>query len=414
MPKSGHPRLTKELLCGGLAVAAFAACSSPAAAQTAGAPGQQTANGRLFDLTLSARALYDSNVARGTAVAADVRGISNSDTIYTTDAVLNAAHRIGPLSGFLQATVGYESYEKNHALNGGRYGFNGGAIGKLGPCGGSLYDQFSRRQSDLRDLNLAVTRNTETDNAVGLTIDCSPLAGITAGVTGVLATTRNSTPIVPDSNSDQFSVFAGYTNTVLGTLNLTGQYQEISYKNRGPLVALTLPGVTIYGAGVQYQRPIGARLHGSIGVSYIKADSDAGSAGGFSGTSANAALTYQPTSRLQAELNYARNISATLQLGSSYMVNNAANLRVRYTLSPRLAVAAGGAWNHRDYRGAVNPLLFVGVSRDETKSVFGSVTGKLGRKIDLSLDATYEDRKTDLPIFDYHGYRVGLSASAHF
>ncbi len=85
-----------------------------------------------------------------------------------------------------------------------------------------------------------------------------------------------------DSNSDTFSGNIGVGILRPGQVSLTGSYSTIGYPGRrsGHSRGSSIPpqflstGVHTYRVGISLTRPIGTRLNGTFGVSYLHADAD--------------------------------------------------------------------------------------------------------------------------------------------
>jgi predicted porin len=124
-------------------------------------------------------------------------------------------------------------------------------------------------------------------------------------------------------------------------------------------------------------------------------------------------LTYTVNPRLDLNLSYHRSVDTSLVQGVDYTLDEAFDLSANYRLSPRISASLGARTQKRQYQGVQVPSAVI-ISHDETKTVFGSVSLKVGLKSELALDARYEERNANPTLFSYTGYRVGLTASTHF
>ena len=118
-------------------------------------------------------------------------------------------------------------------------------------------------------------------------------------------------------------------------------------------------------------------------------------------------------SRINASLQFAREVQPTIQLGSTFTIVDDLQLNVRYKLSSRLSVGGGGELHQIDYRGVTTALPNL-ITSDKTDALFANIGLKIGRSGNLVLDGRWEHRNTNLTIFDYTDYRVGITASQSF
>lgn len=360
--------------------------------------------GRLLTFSVRAGALYDSNAAQGTE---DVRGLSKSDVVYTVDGAIQAVRRLGTFDVFLQGGAGYVEHSRNDALSSSRVNLQGGVTKRFGQCGASVYDHVEHRQTDLRELNVRVTQNRQTDNTLGVNLECAPAASLRASLAGAFTTTRNSEAgSVPESDVEKVTAALGYARSGLGSIEVTGRYEGINYLQDPTLPRLLQPAdVIIRGVGLAYQRPIGARLSGRGEVSHVEVRA----IDRFSGVASDVEFTYRPSRRLELIVRYQRDIAPTLQTGSSFVVNTGWRTEAVYKISPRTVVNISASRTENRYRNLV--LVFSSPSRDEMTTIFTSIQTKLGRRVDVELSAAYDKRDTNVASFDYSGYKVGIFLS---
>ena len=388
----------------------MAAWASSAAAQVPGL----TSGGRSATLQVRARATYDTNVARGNSVVAAARNVRKDDILYAPSAKVDVVWPVGRQSVFLQGTAGYEFYQYNKKLQREQIALTGGATGSAGPCQGTLTGGYSRRQSDLADLTLLVTKNTQEATTVGVQTSCL----IGGGVGGNLSVQRvhlTNSATVGVVNSDVTSVQTGlsYQNRALGAVSLIAGYSEANYGGQPGILLATNLGFTTRSLGVSYSRPIGTRLQGQAAFSYSTVESSGAAGQSHVGLTGSAALSYRASSRLNATLSYQRSIAPSILQGSSYNLQQSLALDARYTVSSRVTAGAGASWSKRNYRG-VAPAASSLIVDDDLKAVFASLQLSVGRNASLGLDARREVRNTNLTIFDYTAYRVGITATQSF
>jgi hypothetical protein len=408
--------LLKSIGIAGLVIAP-AACltATPASAQSfPGTPGEL--GGRTVTIEASARALYDSNVARGSSAVAGVRDLREDDITYTPAVAVNVVLPVARSAVFLRGSVGYDFHQYNTILDRERIGLSGGVASSVGPCGGTLNAGYSRQQSDQQDLELTVTKNTQEVISGGLQISC-PIGPTISPFFGVQAASTENSASDGVANSDLITYSGGvsYINKLIGTLNLFASYGETSYKEpRGATIINRNSDFNNLQVGVSISRPIGARLSGRATFSYSRAEvEDDLASDTYTGFSGSGALTYRVNPRSEVTVSYERSTNPSVQEGSAYTLLSAIQVQGGYRLSNRLRASLGARWSERSYRGDIiaSPTR---IADEDTRSVFGSLHTTLGRDTRLTLDARYEDRNTNLTIFNYDAYQVGLTATRSF
>ena len=390
--------------------AAMAVCASPAAAQIPGL----SSGGRSANLQIRARATYDTNVARGNSVVAAARSVRKDDILYAPSAKVDVVWPVGRQSVFLQGTAGYEFYQFNKKLQREQIALTGGGTGSAGPCQGVLTGGYSRHQSDLADLSVLVTKNTQESTTVGAQASCSIGGGVGGNLSVQRAHLTNSSS-VGVVNSDVTSVQTGlsYQNRALGAVSLIAGYSEANYGGQPGILLATNLGFTTRSLGVSYSRPIGTRLQGQAAFSYSTVESSGVAGKSNVGITGSAALSYRASPRLNATLSYQRSIAPSILQGSSYSLQQGLAFDAHYTVSSRVTAGLGASWSKRNYRGVV-PAASSLIVDDDLKAVFASLQLSVGRNASLGLDARREVRNTNLTIFDYTAYRVGITATQSF
>src|SRR6185503_18400670 len=158
-------RIDKALL---LAAAGLIVNAAPALAAGVAIP---AADAPPINVQLGIR--YDSNVAASNGALASSRGLQQEDEIFSPAVAVNYSKQLGSLAFFTQGTLGYDFYANNDVLNRERIGVLAGVSTQLSGCQLTPRTSYMRRQSDLQDLNVGVTKNTQEDVSVGLDVVCN-------------------------------------------------------------------------------------------------------------------------------------------------------------------------------------------------------------------------------------------------
>lgn len=408
--------LFKSLGIAGLIVAP-AACLAATPASAQGFPGTPAALGaRAVTFNAMGRVKYDSNLAGGASTVAGARDLHKGDVIYTPNLQVNLVLPVAGRATFLRGGVGYDFHEYNTILDSERIDLVGGVATGLGPCGGTLSGGYARRQSDQQDLDLVVTKNTQETISGSLQASC-PLGRSLAPFFGVQAarTDNSSAQNVANSESISYSAGLSYSNKAIGVVNLFVSYGESSYDEPSTgLPANRNPGFNNLQAGASIARPIGSRLTGSASIALSRVEVDDPQVGdGYTGITGSGALSYQVNRRLNLSVGYDRATNPTLQEGSSYQLSSSLQISAGYQVSSRLRASLGARWSERSYRGELGTAS-TRITDEDNRSVFGSLATTLGRDIGVTLDARYEDRNTNLTIFNYDAYQASLTVTKTF
>jgi hypothetical protein len=371
----------------------------------------QGAGGRLFTLDVNGRVTYDSNIAGGQNLLADVKGLHKDDILYQPSVSISLDLPMARQALFINGYVGYDFHQYNENLNGGRVNLTGGGLARVGPCSGTGTLGYAISQSDQAFLPLDVVKNLQTVASAGLQVRCtSGRIGEFVGVQDISAS--NSAHGLVDSNTASVNGGFYYQNRALGDLSVYGAYSSTDYDSNNDPALPPTPGFRTYSVGVSLARPIGARLKGSAGISYETAKSRDGTGSSFSGLGAQGSLEYRVSPRLQATLLFSRDIQPTIQQGSNFTIVQLVEVDGSYRISSRISAGLGASWNNVDYRGSL--LLPTSVTSDRIQAIYGNASIRLGRRASIAFDVRRDTRNTNLTLFDYTDYRVGVTATQSF
>jgi hypothetical protein len=405
-----------------LALTSLAPCI--ARAQMSGAPGPAPVpganGGQPLTIGVQERTTYDSDAARSSGQAAELRGLQSGDVIWSPSVTVayispNPRRGIG-LTGYF----GYDYYQKNHGLSREHIDVAASGVETFGRClvGGQL--AYDRGQSGLEDLTLLVTKNTIQTYTVAVNETCISGAGLTESVQVNHSAATNTAATLIDYDTSGVSGSVGFANRAVGNVSLVVNYSKTDYKNPPTPLLGTPNGLSVTGVGVQISRPIGSRLAGTAAVFYSTSHVDLGASAtpgqnsSFNGLTANAGLTYRVGPRLQLSADVGRNVSATIRQGAAFAIENRADLAANYTLSSRINIKLDTSWSKETFRGLDTLLVQTAPDRVELWTAGGAVSFKLGRKSALTADVHHEESRTDLALFNFKSDRVSLTISTSF
>lgn len=393
-----------------LAAAVAALTGSPAVAQET----------RRLDFGVRAKVVHDTNFARSSKAEADLRGVSQDDTIFTPSMTFDLFVPVSRQSFFLTGAAGYDFHQKNDHLDRERYAVDGGVNSRVGPCSPSLVGSYARSQSDLQDVTLLAPENTLQTTTITAALSCQREPGLGANIAMTKGWADNSNPIQAQSDNESSSVTGGisYARPRLGVLQIFASHQEIDYNNRD----VSLPGSNGYGVwagGASFERKLGARIEGIVSLSYSSVEQNGvvlpGAASTFEGWTYGLDLGYRPTERLKTRLELHREIAPSTRVGRAYTVRERAAISADYELGARLVLGAGFQVIDEAYEGLI-PVAGPGIilSDSRTNVVYGSLTFRQSKRLSLQFDVSRQERETNSPLYDYTSNRVGLTANVAF
>jgi hypothetical protein len=388
-----------------VALLCVAACATPAVAQ------------RRLDLGVTATALYDSNVARANDEQALARGLVQEDFRFTPAATLDMfIPAVGRHGVFANGFAGYDFYARNTRLNRERIELRSGLNLRFAQCRSDIFGSLSRRQSELGDITLGPTDNSETLRSVTFEGRCERPTGLNPRFSLFYEEGRNSEERRRRSNLDRFRAEAGlgYSNVALGTFGIFGRYQDARFPERPFLIGGMIgeDGFEAYTVGVSYERQIGTALRGLVEAGYITVEPDRPDLPQFDGLTARAELLFNPLGRLTGRLEAAREVDSSNRIDVSYFVENRIQGSLEYRISPATIAEAGLAYRDREFEGASQSDL--SITQEETKSVFAALTMQLTPKVSLRFEAEHEERTTDNDLFDYQSTQLGVTTALKF
>ncbi|MBT9471366.1 MAG: outer membrane beta-barrel protein [Pseudomonadota bacterium] len=374
---------------------------------------------RRLDFGAHASVFHDSNVARTDETLAAQRGIEPEDVIFTPSLRFDLLLPISRQSFFLNGTAGYDFHRENNQLDSERFNVSSGLNGQLGPCRGTLMGGYTRAQGDLQDLTLINPENTREVTSVNANVSCARPTGLGLQLSAGHEWANNSNVLQAQSDYESSSGQVGvtYGRPTFGVLTVFAQRQRTEYDNRIGLGST--PGYDMTAAGVSFERRLGARIEGTLSLSYSWVDpltSAPGGAGEYTGTTYGADFVFRPTERLETLFTYERSIVPSTRIGKLYDIQEDLRLEARYQLGARFQVGLGGRMLDSTSEGStlvgVNPGLLLTDSR--TKVMFGSLTFKQSQRTSIRLDVSREEREANIPTYEYSTTRVGLTADVAF
>lgn len=410
--------------CAILAGVASAVAAWPAAAQIANPTAildsldfGGVANRLIF--TPSVDVAYDSNVARSNNTVAITRGLTPADEIYSPSLAVDILQPVGRNSVFAAGTLGYNFYDHNSVLNREALSLNGGANLQAGRCRATLSGGYARRQNSLEDETGRQVQDTFDAPSVSLNASCGGDHGFSPVFTVAENWTNNSIPSFQTSNLQTFSASGGlaYKSATLGVASLFGQYSKTDFPNRvlPTATGLVHDSYESEGGGVRYERMLGARIQGTVALSYTHIDTALSTGPAFSGLTYDADLTYRASSRLGFHGSFGRDVLPTNLLNAAFRVQTTELVEANYSAGQRLTFNLGASSRDAQVEGSALALAPPGqdLTEDNDRAIYSSATYAL-RKISFRVSVRNDRRTTNLSEFNYWDTRADFSVSATF
>lgn len=392
------------------------------AQQQVGAPSADSTRGGAASaernsITLGVTARYDSNVARiGDNAPVNPVQAQGEDIRVGPYLSIDFARNVGRHQIGLQSTLGYDFYVRNSQLDSERISVDPYVSLDLPVCDVLVSGGVNRRQSDLGDLVFfgaidpaTATENRETNVRATGQITCGDTYGLRPTFTAEYREGENSNPLRRFSNFNSTRIQPGvsYAGPALGEISLYAVRTETELPNQVVAPGIN-SGYVLRGAGVSYRRSIGTRLTFDGSVSYVDLQ-PRGSAQSQEGLNTAINLTFVAGPRLQLVAFANRAFTSSLNSNASYEINEAYGLTANYAVNDRLRLRAGGSVSPRSYFYDVTPIGPFITSQTQ-HDIFAGATYNLNRRMSLTFDTGYQNRRADTFDFDYDNYfaAVGL------
>jgi hypothetical protein len=414
--------VSPQLAFAGLATLAVASLG-PTLAKAQGIDGGApvSVGGAEKPLTIGVQAVtsYDSNPARGSTLAGEIRDVRGDEVIFSPSVTVGYSHSVGLQGLALRGVFGYDKYTRNSDLSAEHIEFSAAANRAVGGrCSVNGAFNYNRGQSNLEYVTVNVGKNVIQTYGLNAGQSCATGTGLNESLSVNHSSTHNSASDLVDFNSIGVSGSLGYSNDVVGNVSLVASYTKTNYVDIPQFSLATPSSLGATSIGVQVSRPIGARLSGSAAVFYTHSTQDQRSSlpvengSSYSGVTASASLSYLVSPRLNLTAQLARDVSGSIIQDVGYAITNSAGLTAGYTVSSRISANLGVNWSRNSYRGRGELLPLTTPDWQETSDIFGGVSMKVGNRAAVSLDVRHERGNSDIDLYDYSSNRVSLTVSA--
>lgn len=424
-------------------VAVACVLAVPAAAQSLGSPGLPGGAPAVADglsLNASGEVLYDSNLLR-TSSSDVIAGAAHKDDFrYSPELSATYGRSTGRLALAVNGLVGRDFFQYNRNLDRDRYQGGGSLTYHSGSsCQVAVDGNYSRRQAGIRNDGAgvdtsgipaddvgAVIDNVLTSTTYGANAGCgSPTGRLTFGGGYVHSALNNGAPSrqFGNSDSDTYSGNVGVGILQPGQLSLNGSYTTIAYPDRGSLIVngvqLYASGIKTYRVGLSFSRPIGTKLSGTIGLSYLHSD-PVGGQSAYNSPAYTLAVNYAASQRLNFILTGSRDVLPSVTAGALFRVVDQVLFTGTYELGSSISVSANVGLIGNQYKGAfaIGGSGVEGgsepVRHNDTTTTAGLSLSYAPRSLyDVTLDVTRSNRTSDPSLFSYTSTRASITLAIH-
>lgn len=368
-------------------------------------------------VTVQFSSTYFSNIAGSSAAFAGLRGIKREDIVYDPTVLANLVEPTGGVTLFLMGQAGYDIHQRNSILDRERIDLQAGADTQLNVCDTTVTGSWGRHQSDVMDLSLGVTKNTQQNLSAELSATCNQEGQIVPSASISQTWATNSAFLYNGQDYHSFSAngSVAYKAGSFGAISLIGSYTQTAYPHRLFVVGFgpQSDGYNLYSGGLHYERAFGATIQFGASVSETSLSQNNGLGKGFSGITYDANISYNPTPRLSFTADVNRASTPSYYLNADYSVNQKYSGEVDYRLTSRLKAALGAVQTHNNFAGAAL-VAGTNILAQTYRSFYGSLAFNATPTFSVSLNAGQDQRHSDVVGYNYSGGHVGLALSKSF
>ena len=164
---------------------------------------------------------------------------------------------------------------------------------------------------------------------------------------------------------------------------------------------------------MSFARPIGTKLSGQFGVSYLHSD-PVGGFGAYSSPAYTLGLNYMLSQRVAFTLSGSRDILPSTSAGALFRVVDQVLLGANYSLGQSISLDANVGFTANQYKGAF-AIIGEPVRRSDTTASAGlGITYAPRSLYDVTLNVNQTLRRSEPSTFNYSSTRVGLTLALHY
>lgn len=362
-----------------------------------------------FDLSVAVVESYDSNILR----FGEQRTSDPTDNLSIAPRVtVDYSHRFARQRLFANGYAGYVWNDRFQFLNRQDIALTGGADVRAGPrCRATVTASVYQAQSDLEDLG-AVIRNVATAQDYSVQTSCPRPAGFyPAGSASFYRVDNSERRRERDQQTREARIGIAYRRPSLGDAQVFASFAAIRRQRR----VVTADGPTqdvtqVRSYGLRLTRDVGTRINARGEVAYTTADPEIEGIPSFSGVTYALDMSYTPISRFVLTAGVGRSVSGRGNLGTSYIVQRAADLGARLSISRRTSFGAGFRLAERAFQGEDSVFQLRPRGKDTQLTATADARYRLAQPITLELSGRYRQRDAENDFYNYDSFAATLSA----
>lgn len=399
-------------------------CASAGAAFAQNMPTQMTntASKRTTEVRFDVVGLYDSNIAHSSSAEATRRGLELHDYTLRPNLHLNIIQPIGRQTLFIAGDGGYDFHKNNSQLDSQRVDVAAGGIAPVGPCRAVAQAGYRAAQSELDELQGSRVKNLQTTQRAMAGLQCARNIGFSLSATANRDKITNSYFAQKQTNAttESASVAIGYRSPSLGDVSVVSTYADTDFPLQpvlSPTNLITIGNsLLIRTIGVSYEKRIGSKLDvkGLVSETFLKRDKiSPGSPQKSNFNTYRGEVTYRLSTRITLGAISERAIVPSNRIGKLYDVNTNSEINVRYGLGANIELTGGG--RVEDVKSnSTSSLVGDLLNKSRTETAYISVRYRQSRRLSWLVDLRQEERKTNLPAFNYSATQASLTTSISF
>ena len=346
---------------------------------------------------------YDSNVYRVDSDNED----PTDDLIVTPQVQVTYSRDVGPRAFNLRALVGYDQFVSESQRSKPRLAFEGNAKFLLaGQCAFKPLASYRQERADYGDINSA-TENLQHFSTLAISADCERPAGIYPLAAYQRDTTRNADQFdYADQTSNRYRGGVGYARPSIGTFTA---YLERVDSDRPQL------GVRNHtrSYGLTFDRAVSPITQISADLRWMHVTSNSAAIGRYNGPGWNVRLSTTAIPRTKLTVQTQRDIVNDSLIATGFAVRTTHQIAADVKLSELTSLGAYAQFIRRDFRqdAAIRAFSY---THDRINQFGVRASRKLSERLDLNLDASHVDRKTNSTVSNYRAQQVTLGATMRF
>ncbi len=355
---------------------------------------------------LDASIAYDDNFLHQADGVATPAGSSREDLTSSTTLSAGAKLDLGRETLYLDGSAGLLRHLNNSRFDTEVYSISGGGSWKGDRCGADVSLSASRSPIELDDV-VGVVSGDKSTYGVSASGNCAVGAHYSAGLSTDYAIIRTETDsaLVSDGNHLGAKGHFSYTLDPLSHVGLSVGYQQWV----SDAVEASQPDQSetrLVDVGISGKYRLGPKLTLSAQAALAHVFDALGD--DLTTYVADARLDWQATPKVSVHLGVSRSINSSVEIASSYVVSEAAQLSANWTATPDIGVSAWLRYGSQSYSGSDQ---LESLSSDFERTLLSTgvqASYKVNDHVSVKLAYSFKDSNSSLAAGDYTANQVLL------